>query len=140
MLDSGKQFRASRDKNKKKSNSRVVRKKILNETKNHNPSPFCKLNCRSLISSPDSRNRKFHIPQHCLTPVVILIDSFHQILHIRMFRIAVSPFFVSYLGWHSVYSLTIDFLCTYSMECFLKIYEVNVKRWIPFCTLLQGAA
>ena len=36
MLKSGKQFRAWRDKKNKCSNSRVVRKKILNETKNHN--------------------------------------------------------------------------------------------------------
>ena len=34
MLNSGKKFRALRDK-KKYSNSRVVRKKFLNETKNH---------------------------------------------------------------------------------------------------------
>ena len=39
MLNSGKKVRALRDK-KKYSNSCVVRKKIiLNETKNHNPSP-----------------------------------------------------------------------------------------------------
>ena len=38
---------ALRDKKNKYSNSRVVRKKIMNETKNHNP-PF-KLNGRSLI-------------------------------------------------------------------------------------------
>ena len=36
MLYSGKKFR---DKNKIYSNSCVVRKKILNETKNHNPPP-----------------------------------------------------------------------------------------------------
>ena len=46
MLNSGKKIRALRDK-KKYSNSRVVRKKILNETKNHNPPS--KLNGRSLI-------------------------------------------------------------------------------------------
>ena len=39
MLNSGKKNCASRDKKKKYSNSRVVGKKILNETKNHNPSP-----------------------------------------------------------------------------------------------------
>jgi hypothetical protein len=40
MLNSGKKFRALRDKKNKYSNSRVDRKKtILNETKNHNPSP-----------------------------------------------------------------------------------------------------
>ena len=43
---SGKKFRALRDKKNKYSNSCVVQKKILNETKNHNP-PF-KLNGRSL--------------------------------------------------------------------------------------------
>jgi hypothetical protein len=36
MLNSGKKFRALRDK-KKYSNFSVVRKKILNEAKNHNP-------------------------------------------------------------------------------------------------------
>ena len=46
MLDSGKKFR---DKKNKYSNSRVVRTKFLNETKNHNPPPPpCKLNGRSL--------------------------------------------------------------------------------------------
>jgi hypothetical protein len=37
MLDSGKKISALRDKKNKYSNSRVVGKKILNETKNHNP-------------------------------------------------------------------------------------------------------
>jgi hypothetical protein len=42
MLISGKKISALRDKKNKYSNSCVVRKKILNETKNHNspPSPF----------------------------------------------------------------------------------------------------
>ena len=40
MLNSGKKIRALCDIKNKYSNSRVVRKKIiLNETKNHNPSP-----------------------------------------------------------------------------------------------------
>ena len=39
MLNSGKKIRVLRDK-KKYSNSRVVRKKILNETKNHTPPPL----------------------------------------------------------------------------------------------------
>jgi hypothetical protein len=38
MLNSGKKISSLRDK-KKNSNSCVVRKKILNETKNHNPTP-----------------------------------------------------------------------------------------------------
>ena len=46
MLNSGKKICAWRDKKNKYSNSCVVQKKILNETKNHNP-PF-KLNGRSL--------------------------------------------------------------------------------------------
>ena len=37
MLNSGKKNRALRDKRNKYSNSCVVPKKILNETKNHNP-------------------------------------------------------------------------------------------------------
>jgi hypothetical protein len=37
MLNSGKKNCALRDKKNKYSNSRVVRKKILNEAKNHNP-------------------------------------------------------------------------------------------------------
>ena len=37
MLDFGKKILASRDKINKYSNSRVVRKKILNEKKQHNP-------------------------------------------------------------------------------------------------------
>ena len=37
MLSYGKKIRASRDKNNKYSNSRVVRKKILNEKKTHSP-------------------------------------------------------------------------------------------------------
>ena len=49
MLNSGKKIRALRDKINKYSNSPVVRKKILNETKNHN-SPY-KLNGRSLTIS-----------------------------------------------------------------------------------------
>jgi hypothetical protein len=48
MLSYGKKIRASRDKNNKYSNSRVVRKKNLNEAKNHTLPPF-KLNGRSLI-------------------------------------------------------------------------------------------
>ena len=39
MLNSGKKFRALRDKKNKYSKSRVVRKNFLNETKNHNPPP-----------------------------------------------------------------------------------------------------
>ena len=49
MLNSGKKFRALRDKKNKYSNSCVARKKNSNETKNHNP-PF-KLNGRSLSLS-----------------------------------------------------------------------------------------
>ena len=37
MLNSGKKILALRDQKNKYSNSRVVEKKILNETKNHNP-------------------------------------------------------------------------------------------------------
>ena len=37
MLNSGKKFRAMRDKKNKYSKSCVVRKKILNVTKNHKP-------------------------------------------------------------------------------------------------------
>jgi hypothetical protein len=37
MLISGKIFRALRDEINKYTNSRVVRKQILNETENHNP-------------------------------------------------------------------------------------------------------
>ena len=48
MLNSGKKIRALRDKKNKYSNSCVVRKKIWNETKKHNPPSF-KLNGRSLI-------------------------------------------------------------------------------------------
>ena len=39
MLNSGKKIPALRNKKNKYSNSRVVRKKILNETKNHIPPP-----------------------------------------------------------------------------------------------------
>ena len=39
MLPSGKIFRALLDKKNKYSNSRVARKKIMNETKNHTPPP-----------------------------------------------------------------------------------------------------
>ena len=46
MLNSGKKICALRDKKNKYSNSCVVRKKFMNETKNHNP-PF-KLNGWSL--------------------------------------------------------------------------------------------
>ena len=49
MLNSGKHFRALRH-NKKYSNSCVVEKFFLKETKNHNPS--CKLNGRSLTNTP----------------------------------------------------------------------------------------
>ena len=49
-----------------------------------------------------SRNRKPDITQLCVTPVVILTDSFHQVLHNRIFRIVVSPFFASYLGCHCI--------------------------------------
>ena len=48
VLNSGKKIRALRDK-KKNILTRVVRKKILNETKNYTPPPLpCKLNGRSL--------------------------------------------------------------------------------------------
>ena len=40
MLKSGKKFLALRDKKFKYSNTRVVQKKILNETKNHTPPPL----------------------------------------------------------------------------------------------------
>ena len=40
MLNSGKTFRALRDKKYKYSNSRVIRKKILNETKKNIPPPL----------------------------------------------------------------------------------------------------
>ena len=40
MLNSGIKFRALGDKKNKYSNSRVVQKKILNETKKHNPPPL----------------------------------------------------------------------------------------------------
>ena len=39
MLNAGKKIRAMHYKKNKYSNSCVVRKKILNETKNHNPPP-----------------------------------------------------------------------------------------------------
>ena len=54
MWNSGKKFRAFRDKKNKYSNSRVVRKKILNETKNHNPPS--KLNGRSLSGAKIKKN------------------------------------------------------------------------------------
>ena len=56
MLNSGKKFRAWRDKKNKYSNSCVVGKKFLNETKNHNP-PF-KLNGRSLTHDSPMRKKK----------------------------------------------------------------------------------
>ena len=56
MLNSGKKIRALLYKINKYSNSCVVRKKILNETKNHNPPPF-KLNGRSLIGYYYSINK-----------------------------------------------------------------------------------
>jgi hypothetical protein len=57
MWDSGKKIRALRDKKKKYSNSRVVRKKTLNETKNLNPPPpSFKLNGRSLRASVPTDN------------------------------------------------------------------------------------
>ena len=40
MLNSGKKIRALHDRTNYCSNSCVVRKKILNETKNHNPLPL----------------------------------------------------------------------------------------------------
>ena len=40
MLNFGKKIRALRDKKNKYSNPRVVQKKFLNETKNHNPHPL----------------------------------------------------------------------------------------------------
>ena len=52
MLNSGKKIRALRDKKIKYSNSRVVRKKFLNETKNITPPPpTFKLNCWSQTNS-----------------------------------------------------------------------------------------
>ena len=59
MLNSGKNF-ALRDKKTKYSNSRVVRKKILNETKNHNPPHPFKLNG----SVPKLFNQYVFIYQH----------------------------------------------------------------------------
>ena len=47
MLNSGKKFHASRDKKINILTLVLSEKKILNETKNHNPP--CKLNGRSLI-------------------------------------------------------------------------------------------
>ena len=60
MLNSGKK-NFSRNK-KKYFNSRVVRKNILNEAKNHNPPPPCKLNGRSLIGIVYKRGCKCLFP------------------------------------------------------------------------------
>ena len=50
MLNSGKKIRALRDKNEINILTLVLsEKKFLNETKNHNPPPPCKLNGRSLM-------------------------------------------------------------------------------------------
>ena len=57
MLNSENKIRASRDK-KKNILTRVDRKKILNEAKNHNP-PF-KLNGRSLIKPCKSKKNRQH--------------------------------------------------------------------------------
>ena len=49
MLNSGKKIRALRDKKTPNILTLVLSEKIfLNETKNHNPPPPCKLNGRSL--------------------------------------------------------------------------------------------
>ena len=48
MLNSGKKIRAPRDKKKYILTLVLSEKKILNETKNHNPPPTFKLNGRSL--------------------------------------------------------------------------------------------
>ena len=71
MLNSGKKFRALRDKKNKYSNSRVVRKKtILNETKNHNPPPPpFKLNGRSLMSIRQKSSYFYQLDQHILEQV-----------------------------------------------------------------------
>jgi hypothetical protein len=63
MLNSGKRIRALSDKKNKYSNSRVVRKKFLNETKNYNPPPPCKLNGRSLrVQTPALIQHFLYIP------------------------------------------------------------------------------
>ena len=57
MFNSGKKFRASRDKTNKCSNSRVAQKKKFLNEKKHSPPPLCKLNGRSRInSSVDASN------------------------------------------------------------------------------------
>ena len=61
MLNSGKKFRALRDKKNKYSNSRVIRK--INSERNKNHSPPCKLNGRSLMC--------YLIPAYCC-----VIDSY----------------------------------------------------------------
>ena len=58
MLNSGKKNCALPDKKNKYSNSRVVRKNFLNETKNHNPPPlqvkwsvpYLTLNIRTMLN------------------------------------------------------------------------------------------
>ena len=49
MFNSGKKIRALRDKKINILTLVLSEKKILNETKNHNPPPPCKLNGRSLM-------------------------------------------------------------------------------------------
>ena len=57
MLNSGKKFRTLRDNKNKYSNSCVVRKKILNETKNHNPPLQVKWSApNKFVRSDDSLN------------------------------------------------------------------------------------
>ena len=68
MLDSGKKFRALRDKKINILTLVLSEKKFLNETKNHNP-PF-KLNGRSLIKHPSEhvgleQNRQYHHYNKC---------------------------------------------------------------------------
>ena len=91
-------------------------------------SPFFEsyLRCH-YIASPDSRNRNLILDS--LVPLQLLsqinwIDSFHQVLHIRMFRIGVSPFFVSYLGRQIVSSIAIYFLCVLNRMPFQ-----NLRHW-----------
>ena len=61
MLNSGKKIRALRDKKKNILTLVLSEKKILNETKNHNPSPPFKLNGRSL------KDKVFVNRQHIFT-------------------------------------------------------------------------
>jgi hypothetical protein len=108
ILNSGQKFRALRDQKKKYSNSCCPKKKILNETKNHNPPP-CKLNGRSL------NNCHLHNKY-----VVVPVDNSPNNSRAGTGYPSEAPEFTPGFEWGSCYSI-FSFICMFCRSLFVLL-------------------